>query len=439
MRLEKPSYLPADSGALIDGYTSLIWTERYLEPGDFQLKTHQVSKTLNLLPEMTFVTHRETREVMMVEDHQIIIGPDGPELTVTGRTLDAFLDNRHIEGPYNKKYKMLQTYTCAQAAAVIIWNAIVNDTNEDLTREGTQFQTIKGAIDNIAISDSTITEPGDRQRRWLKQGPLYPTVLKFLNKDDLGIRIMRPQTTDAKILTVDKVGADRGLLIKTDTTTVNKLRFDIYEGRDKTDGPLDTRVVFSYDSGHIDNPDYLFSIKDMKTSIEIMSEFGGADVFQNEAAAALTGWNRRVMTFDGGTLDIPAEPERPEHPDEPRSNATQATIDAYRDAMDTYRDNLDLWREDHNDWRDNRANLINEFLADNQEEAKREIKKHKRVHQFNGVISPLAPYKYNKNYRLGDKVTLQADYGYKQTMIVIEHTRTEDKEGDRGFPGLALP
>ena len=60
-----------------------------------------------------------------------------------------------------------------------------------------------------------------------------------------------------------------------------------------------------------------------------------------------------------------------------------------------------------------------------------------RTSVIDGAISPTVPYMYKVDYDLGDKVTLIGDY-VENDMRVEEYTRTEDGEGERGFPGLVL-
>ncbi len=124
LRVSRTDFVP---NMLIEHCSSKIWTERYQDPGEFELRTSQISQIRKLLPTMSLVSHRETDEVMMVETHSIGRDSAGyPELTVKGRSLDAFGEHRYLEGPYpGKKYKMARDYTAAEAAIVLLWNCFV--------------------------------------------------------------------------------------------------------------------------------------------------------------------------------------------------------------------------------------------------------------------------------------------------------------------------
>ena len=83
---------------LIEGYISLIWTERFQNPGEFQLKSYDIDRMKDLLPVDTLVSHLETKEVMRVETHLIEMEGEGedatPVITITGRTAYAILEDR---------------------------------------------------------------------------------------------------------------------------------------------------------------------------------------------------------------------------------------------------------------------------------------------------------------------------------------------------------
>jgi hypothetical protein len=100
---------------------------------------------------------------------------------------------------------------------------------------------------------------------------------------------------------------------------------------------------------------------------------------------------------------------------------------------------MDDWLDAHAIWRNKRNAIAEEFKIDNADDALRALKRQRRVSMFTGNISPMAPYQFKRDYNLGDLVTLYGDYGQVEIMMVNEYIRTEDAEGDRGYPGLTLP
>lgn len=80
---------------LIENWDGLIWAERYNTVGDFQLRTGAVSTFMNLLPEGTRLTLRESNHVMSVETHEIERKKNAPEsLVIKGRSFESVLDRR---------------------------------------------------------------------------------------------------------------------------------------------------------------------------------------------------------------------------------------------------------------------------------------------------------------------------------------------------------
>ncbi len=172
MRVSRTNFVPDE---LIEDCSSKIWTERYQDPGEFELKTNQVNKLLKLLPEMSLITHRETKEVMYVETHSIGLDSNGfPELTIKGRSLAAFLENRYLEGPYpKKKYKMAKDYTAVQAAIVLLWNCLINPSDRDVTRAGPWTRSPLDKIPDTVVTNST-NVTGTSKKRWLEGGEMQP-------------------------------------------------------------------------------------------------------------------------------------------------------------------------------------------------------------------------------------------------------------------------
>src|SRR6478735_7894203 len=86
-----------DSGQYINGVESLMWVERYLEPGEFEIKAPLSSGLRDFLPLGTLISHIDTMEVMIVENHQVIEEETAdPTIVITGRTFDTYLENRIV-------------------------------------------------------------------------------------------------------------------------------------------------------------------------------------------------------------------------------------------------------------------------------------------------------------------------------------------------------
>lgn len=432
------SYTPDE---LIEGYSSLIWTERFQEAGEFELHTPTIDATMALLPEDTLISHLDTGEVMFVESHEIDTDDDGNHtLVVKGRSLDAFLEHRWVESKYQKKRSMRQKYAPYGAAEVLLWNALDNNSGKDVTRGDPDADDINlndyswntlDKVPNVAITHSCSTTIPQRNW-WLEEGILYPQLLKILIRGDLGIRTFRPGLeSDAYVVDVATgINNNRGAITRTFVNNITQLRFDIFDGLNRTKSQsANPRVAFNYLRGDVDNAQYLFATTAYKTACEITSTYPPSDQYRNGTEQNYTGLQRRVMGFDAGDPEIPPEPEKP---DDLRKNATKAEKDAHADA-------IDAWLDKHAAWKNKRDRIIDNFKEDAADDAQRALKRQRKVHMMTGDISPLAPYVFKTHYNLGDRVDLIGDYGQTAEMIVTEYIRTEDAEGDRGYPGLTLP
>ena len=379
--------------SLVEGYTSMIWTERLLENGEFELKTAEVEATKNLLPEGAHISLLDSYEVMTVETHEISVDSAGnPELTVTGRSFETFLENRvALPTTYQQPWAAIKPYTLSELVSFILWNNLVNATGQDPSRTA-WTQDDRTELPHVIVTDSTtITQPS--AERWLKEGEMYSQLREFLGLGGLGVRNIRPYHSIANAVSFDTSATSyRGDVLHMLDMDVQDLRLDVYNGLDRRyTQSVNEPVIFHYDSGHIDNPKYLFSSKELKTMATVSMDTGPVNVYPETGLTPPSvipeGLDRRILFMDGGS---------------------QGTMDPA------------------------------DFLASNVQKALIELSKHNRQFLFDGAISAVSPYKYGQEYALGDQVSLIAQYGFESSMIVVEYVRTEDHEGDRGYPTLIL-
>ena len=81
--------------AVVDAYTSLIWTTRYYTYGDFELCIPADKKYLDFLKRDYFVTRDDDDSVMLIEKIQIKTDTENGDLfIVSGRSLESILTRR---------------------------------------------------------------------------------------------------------------------------------------------------------------------------------------------------------------------------------------------------------------------------------------------------------------------------------------------------------
>ena len=378
---------------LIEGYSSLIWTERFSEAGEFELRTPLISEFLTLLPEETLLTHQDTQEVFVVDTLNIEKNDEGAsELVIKGLSyLEKALRDRVSPGTYRQEWLMPRSYTGAQAAAILIYNYLCNPYNKDLTRSAMYGLSASNRIPNTGVGLRVNTYMPWSGDWWMQTGEVYPIFTDFLARSKLGARTVRPldiynsYRIDMTYSSVDSAG---GFGVEAEDS---KLRFMVYSGYDRQDGTtpsFGSRVAFKWDEGDLSDPKYLFSTRDLKTMCTVNSSIGSVDVYSDDTVAPyLTGTQRRQMWLDGG----------------------------------------DVGDQDPT-----------AFITALVQKGEIELAKYNRKQLFDAQITETTPYKYKKDYDLGDRVTLYGEYGFRPTMRVNEYVRIDDEEGDRGYPTLIL-
>lgn len=127
---------------LIDDYTSLIWSRRYYEVGDFELYVRVTDKNMNLLnvdlsSVVRFIMRNDTKEVMRIEKIEISVdAEEGDFITASGRDLRQLLYQRcttipndygtTIESPINSEVQNSNAVKIVDVIYDLISKNVVN-------------------------------------------------------------------------------------------------------------------------------------------------------------------------------------------------------------------------------------------------------------------------------------------------------------------------
>jgi hypothetical protein len=369
----------------------MIWTERYLEASEFKLKSSQIQYSKSKLPVGTFISLRDSKEVMVVESCNITEDEEGTKIVeVSGRSYESFLENRVMFPPeYQKPWKVRKNYRYSEAMAFLIWTYLVSTGNQDASRDVGVFSD-KYGLENVCVSLSTSVSEQPREL-WFEAGNVYDKFLEFGNLGKLGVRCIRPSEGTAKIVHFDISAApSRGDMLSESRSGITELRFDIFTGVNRTKDQTNRKpVIFHYSAGDLKSPSYLESIKDYKTVVLVVTSIGSWEIFPAaDSDTTIAGLKRRQLFMDGGS---PAE-----------------------------------------------GQTTDDFTKQYTELARKELAGHKQVRLFDGEVSPTSQYVYGRDYFLGDKVSIIAEFDFVENMQVTEYIRTEDAEGDRGYPTLSI-
>ncbi len=83
--------------AIIDAYESLLWTDRYNKPGDFEIYTPVAEFALQYPVAHNYLQIRESEHTMIIEDITIESNVEtGNHIKIVGRSLESILDRRII-------------------------------------------------------------------------------------------------------------------------------------------------------------------------------------------------------------------------------------------------------------------------------------------------------------------------------------------------------
>jgi Siphovirus ReqiPepy6 Gp37-like protein len=258
------------SGQFINGALSTMWVERYLDAGEFELKAPLSSGLRDFLPVGTLISHVDTMEVMIVENHQVVEEErNDPTLVITGRSFDTYLENRIVGTNLVRvsstisEYILLSGYTSNQAVKLIN-DHIVNtqNANDALTN-------VLGQTDLATISG------GVQEDRTINRGTVYDRLRELLKVDDLGVRTIRK----------NPFGIGTGAATQT--------LLNVYSGVDRT-----KTVIFSWKSGDFSKIEYLFSQKNQKNSAIVVSRYCWTAVDLGPFK-----YDRRIMIVDASDLD----------------------------------------------------------------------------------------------------------------------------------------
>lgn len=226
-------------GPSLKAFDSLAWTERYRDAGDFQLVVMNDVSVLTLLPLGAFISHTDTKEVMIVENHEINRGKDKQlKITVTGRSFETFSENRVTEGSKlsinnastgEPNIQVTSALPSSEVAVNLMQKAMQVSIapNENDVLPGVRFyKTMRSLdIDRVHV---------------VKRGSVYSSVLEFLAFTDSGIKTVRP------------------------TPDVTTLDVVVHDGLD-----LRNIVVFHAQRDDLDDATYFWSIQDYKSYVQI--------------------------------------------------------------------------------------------------------------------------------------------------------------------------
>lgn len=278
---------------LVENYDSLIWTERFNTVGDFQLKTGNIDRFMQILPEGTVLTLRDSNVPMIVETHDIGRKKNEPTiLTITGRSFESILDRR--------------ISISAVQANLGDWN-VVAKIPSDVAYYIIKKICVDGILSAADIFPSSqvdflvpadyLAGTGPNRSFSVPRGNLLNAVLTFLQAEAKADATTTPATPEV---------VQHGIRAIRPNTSGTAVGIEIYTGTDRSG-----TVYFDGTRELLDDGRYLFSKIGSATTAVVLGS--SAAVTLEKGTSAPTGMDRRVILVDGTASGVSDEATLVEH------------------------------------------------------------------------------------------------------------------------------
>ena len=296
---------------LIENYDSLIWTERFNTVGDFQIVTGKIDGPtgfLNLLPEGTVVTLRESNIAMVVETHQIDRKKNTPQkLTIKGRAYESILDRRVALQSVSATLGSSDWVVSAKTPSDVAWYAIDQIVRAGLLSVNDIFPS---AVVQFPTPADYGTSTGPSKNFSIERGNLLGVVLGLLQTSAQA----DPTTVPATPAVVP-----HGIRAVRPNSAGTAIGVQIYAGTDRSG-----TVYFDASRELLDDGTYLFS----KVGSANVGYGVGAGLAATmfEGAVEPEGLARRVAMVDGSQSDINSVPQLGNYMSQALAEASETAI-----------------------------------------------------------------------------------------------------------------
>lgn len=369
---------------VIDAYSSLIWTERYLQNGEVNLVLPASIEMAKLLSPGTLLGMNASQELMLLHTRNI----KGNLLTVAGKTLETFLNERYCPS-------FTITDTPAQIIGAVVQHMIDNQLEGDpgFPQDGTQIPNFMvGSLDDGGMDETTEEIQG---------GPTYDIVLGLAQKYQLDFHVY---------------------WVRNDVGAEFELHFQVRAPVDYTQNSPTQQMVRL--SPHLDNLDGVE---------EILSEDGFKSVALARARQDLSIGPvnpLKVSKVPNGWTEYQPFKERVVEVD--CTDINEADLPSGTD------DEKFTWLQ--NVMHDRAVRELKQHVKTNSVDG--EVKPNIVDNEIQPGGMQYAYYMdYNPldlpTYRLGDLIEIQGNYGSVVTGNVTEHVRAFDSGGSSSYPTVA--
>ena len=174
-----------DTIALLDKFTSFIWTERYIEPSDFELSIQPSMHNIDVLRRGRYLRRIESKTLMRIEHIELTTNDEtGDEFLVSGRSVASLPSKRIIWSPVNVKG------TAQDVVKMLLVNSLINPSDP------------KRKIDNIVFADNSDTRLASKTvtKDFQNRENVYEAILDICREVNVGFQSeWMPDTKQIKL------------------------------------------------------------------------------------------------------------------------------------------------------------------------------------------------------------------------------------------------
>ena len=241
---------------IIDSYSSIIWTDRYNEYGDFELCVPATTSSVKELKIDRYLRIQGSDHVMIIDTLQIDSGfEEGSRLIVTGKSLESILERR------------------------IVWGL--------KTLNGNLQNGIKTLIEENVISPSNTSR---KIENFIFEASSDPTIT--------GLTIDTQYTGDNLYEVIKTLCIDRNIGFKVTLNDSNQFLFKLYSGADRSYSQNDNPyVVFSSKFENLISGNYLESKAAWK-NVTLVGGEGEGTSRRYTSVGDISGLDRREIFTD---------------------------------------------------------------------------------------------------------------------------------------------
>lgn len=192
----------------VEGWNSLVWTERHSTNGEFQLVSNEIANILSLLPvgevndPPCLVSIAESDVPMVVESHKLETPKNqAPQIVTTGRSFETVLDRRQTIRAVTPGVARMEWQIEAQTAAIAAYEvakAIIVD----------GVCTIKDIIPEILLLNGVV-DVGVTQKYPVEPKELYAWMIETLALGKYGLKSSFGPASPGQIAVQIYKGTDR--------------------------------------------------------------------------------------------------------------------------------------------------------------------------------------------------------------------------------------